>query len=90
MYPLPEQLSHGGLIRVQHLGSLRGEQTRFFRPHPQPLSHAVRERGVGAHGGAFPLSREAGEGDTGGEGNTARLPNNARTGQMAPLRAFLA
>ena len=53
---------------VQHLNSLHGEQTRFFRPHPQPLSPAV---GEGSR--AFPLSRPAGEGDKGGEGKEARL-----------------
>ena len=46
-----------------HSGSLRGERTRFFRPHPQPLSYCV---GEGSR--AFPLARLAGEGDTGGEG----------------------
>jgi hypothetical protein len=117
-----------GLIRVQHLGSLRGEQTRFFaltpspsptawergaarspsparpagegdtadkgtalgfaawgtdalfRPHPQPLSHSV---GEGSR--AFPLSRPPrGRGDTGGEGNTARLPAHASAGENRP------
>jgi hypothetical protein len=34
----------------------------LFRPHPQPLSHAVGE-GCRAHGGAFPPLPPAGEGD---------------------------
>ena len=34
-------------------------------PSPSPTGW---ERGVGTHGGAFPLARPAGEGDTGGEG----------------------
>ena len=72
------------LIRVQHLSSLHGEQTRFFRPHPQPLSHAV---GEGSR--AFPLSRLAGEGDKGGEGKKARLPVHARAGKIAPAAAIL-
>ena len=72
--------------RGPSLGFAVVRERTLFCPHPQPLSHAVGERGVGAHGGAFPLSRVAGEGDTGGAGNTARLPNNARTGQMAPTQ----
>jgi hypothetical protein len=51
----------------------------LFRPHPQPLSYAV---GEGSR--AFPLSREAGEGDKGGEGNTARLPVHACAGKNSP------
>ena len=54
-------------------------------PSPSPT---VWERSVGAHGGApcsaFPLSREAGEGDKGGEGNTARLPVHACGGKNSP------
>jgi hypothetical protein len=52
----------------------------LFRPHPQPLSHAVGE-GCRAHGGAFPPLPPAGEGDKGGEGNTARLPVHATAGK---------
>ena len=52
------------------------------RPHPQPLSHCV---GEGSR--AFPLSRSAGEGDTGGEGNTARLPAHASAGENRPCRS---
>ena len=48
-------------------GSLLGfavvRERTLFCPHPQPLSHAV---GEGSR--AFPLSRPAGEEDTGGEG----------------------
>jgi glutamine synthetase adenylyltransferase len=40
----------------------------FVSPHPQPLSHAV---GEGSR--VFPLSRLAGEGDTGGEGTYSSL-----------------
>jgi threonine aldolase len=47
----------------------------FFALTPSP-SPTGWERGVGAHGGApcsaFPLSREAEEGDTGGEGKSRR------------------
>jgi hypothetical protein len=54
-------------------------------PSPSPTLWA---RGVGAHGGApccaFPLSRLAGEGDKGGEGNKARLPVHACTGENSP------
>ena len=81
---------HGGgweLIRVQHLGSLRGEQTRFFRPHPQPLSHSVGEGCGGAWRCALqrvPPLPPAGEGDKGGEGNTACLPVHACAGKNSP------
>jgi glutamine synthetase adenylyltransferase len=40
----------------------------FVSPHPQPLSHCV---GEGSR--VFPLSRKAGEGDTGGEGTYSSL-----------------
>jgi glutamine synthetase adenylyltransferase len=40
----------------------------FVSPHPQPLSHCV---GEGSR--VFPLSRLAGEGDTGGEGTHSSL-----------------
>jgi glutamine synthetase adenylyltransferase len=40
----------------------------FVSPHPQPLSHCV---GEGSR--VFPLSRLAGEGDTGGEGTYSSL-----------------
>jgi len=89
------------LIRVQHLGSLRREQTRFFRPHPQPLSHIVGEGRAAREpvcvrfsmGGSFasalhiPLSRLAGEGDTGGEGKKVRLPLHACAWKTAPASA---
>jgi hypothetical protein len=42
-------------------------------PHLQPLSHRVGEGCRGARRCALPLSRPAGEGDTGGEGDKARL-----------------
>ena len=45
------QGSSPALIRVQHLSSLHGEQTRFFALTPSP-SPTAWERGVGAHGGA--------------------------------------
>jgi hypothetical protein len=51
----------------------------LFRPHPQPLSYAV---GEGSR--AFPLSRLAGEGDKGGEGNTAHMPVHACAGKNSP------
>ena len=60
-----------------HSGSLRGERTRFFRPHPQPLSYCV---GEGSR--AFPLARLAGEGDKGGEGKKMRLPALACAGKI--------
>ena len=37
----------------------------------------------------FPLSRLAGEGDKGGEGNTARPPVHAHAGKIAPASAIL-
>ena len=37
----------------------------------------------------LPLSREAGEGDKEGEGNTARLPVHARAEKIAPASAIL-
>ena len=55
--------------RGPSLGFAVVRERTLFCPHPQPLSHAV---GEGSR--AFPLSRPAGEGDTGGEGNPARLP----------------
>ena len=59
-------------------------------PSPSPT---LWERGVRAHGGApcraFPLSRPAGEGDTGGEGKKARLPVHACAGKIAPAAAIL-
>ena len=69
---------------------MRGSHAFFaLTPSPSPTRW---ERGVGAHGGAhggapccaFPLSRPAGEGDKGGEGNTARLPVHACAGENSP------
>jgi len=54
-------------------------------PSPSPTAW---ERGVGAHGGAFPLSRRRERGQ-GGEGNTARLPVHARAGKIVPASATL-
>ena len=55
-------------------------------PSPSPTGW---ERGVGAHGGApccaFPLSRLAGEGDKGGEGDKAPLPSEAQSGWLIRL-----
>ena len=79
--------SPSGLIRVHRLGSLCAGCARFFALTLSP-SPTLWARGVGAHGGApccaFPLSREAGEGDKGGEGNKARLPVHACTGENSP------
>jgi hypothetical protein len=80
------------LIRVHRLSSLCAGRARFFALTPSP-SPTVWERGVGAHGSApcsaFPLSRPAGEGDTGGEGKKARLPVHACAGKVAPASAIL-
>jgi hypothetical protein len=63
----------------------RGRPLFALTPSPSPT---LWERGVGARGSApcsaFPLSREAGEGDKGGEGNTARLPVHACAGKNSP------
>ena len=79
--------SPSGLIRVHRLGSLCAGCARFFALTLSP-SPTLWARGVGAHGGApccaFPLSRLAGEGDKGGEGNKARLPVHACTGENSP------
>jgi tetraacyldisaccharide 4'-kinase len=71
----------------------------FGSPHPQPLSHGVGEGCRGARRCAlpFPLAREAGEGDTGGEGfgiptYTATIAPTAllrlATGERLPLDAL--
>ena len=87
-----ERGTKGVLIRVHRLSSLCAGRARFFALTPSP-SPTAWERGVGAHGSApcsaFPLSRRAGEGDTGGEGNTARLPVHACAGKIAPASAIL-
>jgi hypothetical protein len=63
----------------------RGHPLFALTPSPSPT---LWERGVGARGSApcsaFPLSRLAGEGDKGGEGNTARLPVHACAGKNSP------
>jgi hypothetical protein len=63
----------------------RGRPLFALTPSPSPT---LWERGVGARGSApcsaFPLSRLAGEGDKGGEGNTARLPVHACAGKNSP------
>jgi hypothetical protein len=55
--------------------------------HPQPLSHSVGEGCRGALQCALqrvPPLPQAGEGDKGGEGNTARLPVHACAGKNSP------
>jgi hypothetical protein len=65
-------------MRVHRLGSLHAESVYFFALTPSP-SPTQWERGVGAHGSApSPLSRLAGEGDTGGEGKKLRLTARMR------------
>jgi hypothetical protein len=61
-------------------------------PHLQPLSHRVGEGCRGARRCALPLSRPAGEGDTGGEGDKARLlrRNSARKNRVTRLATTLA
>jgi len=51
----------------------------FFRPHPQPLSHRVGEGYT-----RVPPLPPAGEGDKGGEGNTAHLLVHACAGKNSP------
>ena len=54
-----------------------------------PNRCTLTRRGVGADGGApcgaFPLSRLAGEGDNGGEGDKAPLPSEAQSGWRVRL-----
>jgi hypothetical protein len=59
------------------------EARTLFRPHPQPLSHSVGEGCRGARRCVPPLP-QAGEGDKGGEGNTAHLPVHACAGKNSP------
>jgi hypothetical protein len=66
--------------------AVRRERT-LFRPHPQPLSHSVGEGCRGARRCALqrvPPLPQAGEGDKGGEGNTAHLPVHACAGKNSP------
>jgi hypothetical protein len=59
----------------------------FVCPHPLPLSHCVGEgcRGERWFARAFPLSRRAGEGDTGGEGrHNPPFHHHARRLQCLP------
>jgi hypothetical protein len=69
------------------LGFAVGRVRPLFALTPSP-SPTLWERGVGARGSApcsaFPLSRLVGEGDKGGEGNTARLPVHACAGENSP------
>jgi len=83
--PLPPAPRERGTqpIRVQHLGSLRREQTRFFALTPSP-SPTWWERGAARSPSP---ARPAREGDTGGEGNTARLPAHASAGENRPCRS---
>jgi len=63
------------------------EARTLFRPHPQPLSHCVGEGCRGARRCALqrvPPLPQAGEGDKGGEGNTAHLPVHACAGKNSP------
>ena len=63
------------------------EARTLFRPHPQPLSHSVGEGWRGARRCALqrvPPLPPAGEGDKGGEGNTAHLPVHACAGKNSP------
>ena len=63
------------------------EARTLFRPHPQPLSHCVGEGRRGARRCALqrvPPLPQAGEGDKGGEGNTAHLPVRACAGKNSP------
>jgi thiamine biosynthesis lipoprotein ApbE len=66
-------------------GWARGAEAALT-PSPSPTGW---ERGVGADGGApcdaFPLSRLAGEGDKGGEGDKAPLPSEAQSGWLIRL-----
>jgi thiamine biosynthesis lipoprotein len=66
-------------------GWARGAEAALT-PSPSPTGW---ERGVGADGGApcgaFPLSRLAGEGDKGGEGDKAPLPSEAQSGWFIRL-----
>ncbi|MFT0745447.1 FAD:protein FMN transferase [Synechococcus sp. RC10B2] len=66
-------------------GWARGAEAALA-PSPSPTGW---ERGVGADGdapcGAFPLSRLAGEGDKGGEGDKAPLPSEAQSGWLIRL-----
>jgi hypothetical protein len=63
------------------------EARTLFRPHPQPLSHCVGEGCRGARRCALqrvPPLPQAGEGDKGGEGNTAHLSVHACAGKNSP------
>ena len=63
------------------------EARTLFRPHPQPLSHCVGEGCRGARRCALqrvPPLPQAGEGDKGGEGNTAHLLVHACAGKNSP------
>ena len=82
------KLPSKGLTRIHYLGSPWAGCAHFFALTPSP-SPTLWERGVGAYGGAFPLARPAGEGDTGGEGKKARLPIHAYAGKIAPASAIL-
>jgi hypothetical protein len=89
--PLPQR--GRGEPRANAFGVLKRQlqhQAEAALPHSIITAWA---RGVGAHGGApccaFPLARHAGEGDKGGEGNTARPPVHAHAGKIAPASAIL-
>ena len=72
------------MVRVHRLGSLCAGCAHSLPSPPAPLP--LRGRGEPR---VLPLSREVGEGDTGGEGNTARLPVHAHAWKTAPAAAIL-
>ena len=85
----------GKQVQTPSCGSDKGTSLEFtvceartlFRPHPQPLSHAVGEGRRGARRCALqrvPPLPPAGEGDKGGEGNTAHLLVRACAGKNSP------
>ena len=67
-----------GLIRVHRFGTESLRQGRF------PRTSVNGQARLFALTPFVPLSREAGEGDKGGEGNTARLPVHACAGKNSP------
>ena len=85
--PLAKQGEPNGADKGTSLEFTVCEARTLFRPHPQPLSHSVGEGCRGARRCALqrvPPLPQAGEGDTGGEGNTAHLPVHACAGKNSP------